>query len=320
MRVPRNILLTRERAQVFHIISRVVDRRLLFGDEEKGKMLAILRQFEMFSGIQVLSYCLMGNHFHFLILIPKAPENISDGEVEKRMSYIYNAKRMDEFEELIRQRLESGDIHYKTGLYNLMRGRMYDLSSFVKDVKLRFSKWYNANHNRKGTLWEERFKSVLVEGSENAMMRVAAYIELNPIRAGIVNSLSEYAWCSLTEAAIGGKRARKGIIRLASGIGNDLGWKDALTVYQNKLQIRINSHSNYLNQITRRNMEDHEQSGNTISHRIRCMTEGLVIGSRDFIDSFYQSHRNQLNSNRKKICTPMKETHDDSLCSYRNLM
>ncbi|MCD8533286.1 MAG: transposase [Verrucomicrobia bacterium] len=296
-----------------------MDRRLIFGDEEKGKMLAIVRQFELFSGVQVLSYCLMGNHFHFLVLVPKAPENIPDQEVQERMRFVYNAKRMDEFEELILQRIESGDIHFRTKLYNSMRARMYDLSSFVKDVKLRFSKWYNANQNRKGTLWEERFKSVLVEGSENAMMRVAAYIELNPVRAGIVNTVSDYAWCSISEAAMGGKRARMGIIRLASGIGSDHSWKDALAIYQNKLVVRIQSQSVHSNQSIPVKQEDHAQSQNTNPLRNRCLTDGLVIGSREFIEAFHQTHIKRLNSRRKTICTPMRETPADGLCSYRNV-
>ena len=44
---------------------------------------------------------------------------------------------------------------------------MHDLSEFMKTLKQRFSIWYNRNHDKRlGTLWTERFKSVLVEGSE----------------------------------------------------------------------------------------------------------------------------------------------------------
>ncbi len=74
--------------------------------------------------------------------------------------------------------------------------RMYDLSQYMKTVKQCSSQGFNSRHNRKGTLWEERFKSLIVQpGGQNgahdpvsAIATVAAYIDLNPVRAaGIVD-------------------------------------------------------------------------------------------------------------------------------------
>jgi hypothetical protein len=72
---------------------------------------------------------------------------------------------------------------------------MYDLSEFMKGVKQRFTQWYNREHGRTGTLWEGRFKSVLVEGGFAARV-VAAYIDLNPVRAGMVSRPEDYRWSS----------------------------------------------------------------------------------------------------------------------------
>ena len=59
-----------------------------------------------------------------------------------------------------------------------------DLSSFFKELKGQFAQWYNRRHERYGVLWAERFKSVLLEGGQ-AVAAVGAYIELNPVRAGL---------------------------------------------------------------------------------------------------------------------------------------
>ncbi|MCH8474136.1 MAG: transposase, partial [Opitutales bacterium] len=59
-----------------------------------------------------------------------------------------------------------------------------DLSAFVKIYKQQVSIWYNANHDRYGPLWSDRFKSVLVQGSGTALLVMAAYIDLNPGRGG----------------------------------------------------------------------------------------------------------------------------------------
>ena len=56
----------------------------------------------------------------------------------------------------------------------------------------RFTMWYNHNYGRVGTLWSERFKSTLVEGKRFTLQIVAAYIDLNPVRAGIVRDPKQY--------------------------------------------------------------------------------------------------------------------------------
>jgi hypothetical protein len=51
-----------------------------------------------------------------------------------------------------------------------------------------------------GTLWEGRFKSVLVEGTGQTLSTMAAYIDLNPVRAGIVKDPADYRWSGYAEA------------------------------------------------------------------------------------------------------------------------
>ena len=68
---------------------------------------------------------------------------------------------------------------------------MGDVSAFMKELKQRFSIWFNRSHKRFGTLWAERFKSVLIENAASALRTVAAYIDLNPVRAGLVEDPKE---------------------------------------------------------------------------------------------------------------------------------
>jgi hypothetical protein len=87
----------------------------------------------------------------------------------------------------------------------------------MKSLKQRYSMWYNRKHNRVGTLWSERFKSVLVEGEVAALQIVAGYIDLNPVRAGIVDDPKDYRWSSYGEAVAGSARARSGLIAAVEG-------------------------------------------------------------------------------------------------------
>ena len=57
----------------YHCISRVVDRRFALGDEEKEHFLRLMRGYEVFCGVKVVSFCCMSNHFHILVEVPRRP-------------------------------------------------------------------------------------------------------------------------------------------------------------------------------------------------------------------------------------------------------
>ena len=72
MRKPR-ILGYRE-SNSYHVMSRVVDRRFIFGDEEKEFFRQTMRKLEAFTGIRVITYCIMSNHWHILMAVPSCGE------------------------------------------------------------------------------------------------------------------------------------------------------------------------------------------------------------------------------------------------------
>jgi putative transposase len=75
---------------LYHVISRVVDRRFVSGTEEKEKFRTLLRMQENFTGCRAISYCLIDNHFHLLLEVPPiADGGLSDEELLKRLSAIY---------------------------------------------------------------------------------------------------------------------------------------------------------------------------------------------------------------------------------------
>lgn len=71
---------------IYLCVSRAVDRRFIFGDEEREKFRTFMRMQENFSGCRVLSYCAMSNHFHILLEVPVMPEGgITDRGLLKRL-------------------------------------------------------------------------------------------------------------------------------------------------------------------------------------------------------------------------------------------
>ncbi|MFU8849337.1 MAG: transposase, partial [Opitutales bacterium] len=165
-----------------------------------------------FSGVEILTYCVMSNHFHVLVRVP-ARQSVSDAELLRRFRVLYPKPTKYQTAEFARleKSLKEGDENTLVIREQLL-SRMYDLSAFMKTVKQRFSIWYNRNHgDRRGTLWMDRFKSVLVEGKGNPLQTMAAYIDLNPVRAGLVADPKDYRFCGYAEAVAGQPRARAGL-------------------------------------------------------------------------------------------------------------
>jgi putative transposase len=104
-----------------------------------------------------------------------------------------------------------------------LRRRMGDVSVFMRELKQRFAIWYNHKHRNQGTIWSDRFKSVIVEPSREAMVKVAAYIDLNPVRAELVSDPAEYRFCSYAAALGGEKQVRAGYEMIYLGRGMERG-------------------------------------------------------------------------------------------------
>lgn len=303
MRMLRRKIVRPEGGQYFHVVSRVVDRRLIFGEREKEVLYRLMRQFEGFSGLEVLSYCLMGNHFHFLIHVPVRPAEISEPEVLRRLRHIYSPQSVKDLGQRLRELRENGRDGEAERILGQFRRRMHDLSVFVQEVKQRFSRWYNREKDRAGTLWEGRFRMVVVEGEGSCLAAVAAYIDLNPVRADVVEDPKDYRWSSYGEACRGSDRARDGIVRCYSpeNGGRRVNWQAVAAPYRGYLMGQIvdsASESSVKGVAPDARKEDGGRRG-VLMRRVRSFTEGLAVGSRDFLRNFFETHRDHFGPRRR---------------------
>ena len=163
---------------VYHVMSRTALDGFPLGDVEKEIMLELIKRFSALYFTEILGFCLMGNHFHLLVkMIPG--DRFTNEEIKKRFEAHYGASR--EFTE--------GQLPY-------WRDKLSSLSEFIRELKVSFARYYNRRHNRRGYFWGDRFKSVIVENGET-LVNCLAYIDLNPLRAGLVERPEKYRWNSL---------------------------------------------------------------------------------------------------------------------------
>ncbi len=201
----------------YHVMSRCALQEHLLTGEVKGMFLTMLRRAEKFSGVKVLDYCVMDNHFHLLVKVPKR-RAVPDEELDERIKILYGERKAERMRERWKLLRESGAGEVVERERAAFRRRMYDLSEFMKTFKQRFSLWYCSNHgNLEGTIWQGPFHSVLVEGSHDALGAVSTYIALNTVRAGLVADPGTYAWSGYGAASKGDVEAKTALLSSFGG-------------------------------------------------------------------------------------------------------
>ena len=313
---------------IYHCVSRVVDRRFVFDAAERERFRMFMRMYENFSGCRVLSYCIMSNHFHLLLEVPPMPVGgISDEELLKRLAAIYKEAVVAAVAQEIADARAVGDEVGEAavaGIHARYTYRMHHLSEFMKTLLQCFTRWFNRTHQRSGTLWEERYKSVIVE-SGIAARTMAAYIDLNPVRAGMVADPAEYRWSSYGEAVGGGtkgngKKAREGLVRACmshQGAGFDAErWKEVSRIYRRTMGLALGRRSGRAEVetgVVRPQMNAAEaleaaENGTVLPDlgmaamlrcRVRYFTDGAVIGSKEFVNEAFAAARERFSAKRK---------------------
>src|SRR5690606_4270861 len=189
----------------YHCVSRVVNRDFVLGEQEKEQFVKFMRLYERLYGLRVITFCIMSNHFHILVEIPQRPEVLpTDAELVALVAATKGEGEARTLQGWLEQ-WRAGNNHQAAEAERERYFRnMWDVSQFMKVLKQRFSQWFNGRGpvRRRGTLWEDRFRSVLVEGGD-ALRAMAAYIDLNPVRAGLVDDPKDYRWCGYGEACAG---------------------------------------------------------------------------------------------------------------------
>ena len=168
---------------IYHIISRTTLNGYVIEDEDKDFFVGLLRHLSQVYFVEILGYTIMGNHFHVVVKM-KIGETVTDEQIAQRFAIYYPKEGKDP-----QRQFSEGQIPY-------FRDKWGNLSEYVKDLKQRFTRYYNKKQGKKGYFWSDRFKSVIVEEGDT-LINCLAYIELNACRAGLVKRPEEYRWCSL---------------------------------------------------------------------------------------------------------------------------
>jgi putative transposase len=288
-------LIIKDESTVYHVMSRTALDGFPLVDVEKDFMLDLTRRYAALYFVEILGFCLMGNHFHLLVKV--FPEyKFTDEDIKKRYMGFYGDDRT-----------------FSYGQVPALREKLSNLSEFVREIKVGFTRYYNRRHNRRGYFWGDRFKSVIVEKGET-LINCLAYIDLNPLRAGLVNRPEEYRWNSISYHVQTGNK--DGFLSLDFGL-KEFGVLDAgerLNRYRRYIYEagalgkpgRAGAgviHSSVLEK--ERKNEFELKRIQRFRYRTRYFTDSGIIGTKEFVSGNYRRFKDLFMSKREKIPKPV---------------
>ncbi len=280
----------------YHVISRTALDGFPFGDVEKDQFVKILKRFSKVYFTEIIGYTILDNHFHILTIM-HPEENYSDDDIKKRFEYLYGK-----------------EIEFPVERIKYFREKWARLSDFIKDIKQTFSRFYNQTHNRRGTLWGERFKSVIVQNGET-LVNCLAYIDLNPVRAGIVKRPEDYRWSSIGYHAQTDNKDN--LLSLDFGLV-EFGHKTAKERFRYYRRYLYETGANRKSDGKSRRVIDKkivkkERAGNfeipkacKFMYKTRYFTDSGIIGSKEFVAENFQQFKHLFQSKHEKKPKPVK--------------
>jgi len=304
-------------------MTRTVNGERVIDDVAKEVLRKQLWQVADFCGVQILTHAILSNHFHVLLKVPLKTLP-SDPELLRRYQLLhpkptkYQTERLDVIKGQLKNGGPEGEAWRKRQLT-----LMGDVSAFMKLVKQRFATWFNKSHQRYGTLWSERFKSVLIEPKNHAIQTVAMYIDLNCVRAGLAQDPKDYRFCGYGEAVAGSRIARAGIQAI---LGPKKTWAEAQAHYREALfgtGTTIKTHAQAISPAAFEKVLKEKgrlPMATVLRCRVRYFTDAAVLGSQAFVETHLAAYRQCHGARERTSPRPLAPITDwGGLTSLRGL-
>jgi putative transposase len=285
-------LLRSEKPTVYHVVSRTTLPGLPLSDADKDQLVHLLQKFAAMFFVDVLGYCMMGNHIHLALRVQPESE-VTNSEVRER----YHAERGEA-------------AHLSDADLPAYRKRLCSLSEFMRMFKQSFGRYYNKKHRKKGYFWGDRFKSLIVQEGET-LVNLLAYIDLNPVRAGIVEKPEDYRWSGLGYLVQTGNK--HGLLDLNLGMHewNEYNPSEIIRKYREFVYETGAMDTGKGKQLKKEVVERERKKGYRLSrtdvfrHRCRYFSDSGIIGSKEFVSEVFDGVKHLLDSKDERRFTPV---------------
>ncbi|MFT4887141.1 MAG: REP element-mobilizing transposase RayT [Pseudohongiellaceae bacterium] len=206
----RNQQISLDDTPYYHCISRCVRRAYLCGDDpvtgrnfdhRKQWLVTRIKQLSAQFAVDVCAYAVMSNHYHLVLHVDQpAAQSWSNEEVIRRWTGLF-PRNATLVETLIKNKSSKAARKLLQLRVELWRQRLVDISWFMRCVNETVARDANREDQCSGRFWEGRFKSQALL-DEKALVTCMAYVDLNPIRAGMAGTLDTSDFTSIQERLI----------------------------------------------------------------------------------------------------------------------
>ncbi len=190
----------------YHVVSRCVRRAWLWGfdryasrdySHRKDWVTERLSQLTSVFSIDICAYAVMANHYHLVLHVDRSKANaLSPEEVVKRWGRLFRVPLI--VARWLQQEGSEAEQALARKIVESWRRRLVDISWFMRTLNEHLARRANAEDGCKGRFWEGRFRSqALVDAA--GLLTAMAYVDLNPIRAGIADTPETSAFTSIYE-------------------------------------------------------------------------------------------------------------------------
>jgi len=258
----------------YHLHSRIACHQGEFPLSEATPTRRLIDTIEHFSKIyycEVSAFSVMGNHYHLVVKFD-VPRAISREELRARTRIMYPSRvsqlQVDAWSD------EQWE-HY--------RRRLFDVSEYMRNIQSAYARWFNRSFQRRGRFWADRFKSVYLENLK-AVLDCMLYVELNPVRAGLVERPEEWQGSSVFLREIG----RDSWLAPLKTFVDQPTRKKALIEFRERLYYRGNVPTKDGQAAISQKVLDREiargfETRGLYRKRLGYFVDGLAIGTEDYL-------------------------------------
>jgi hypothetical protein len=245
----------------------------------------------------------MSNHFHLLMGVPKKPDVMpSNAELIETVRASLGDLAATNLEYDLEQAEKIKSVKWEEEIRERYLRRMWDVSSFMKTLKQRFTQWFNRRHKRKGTLWEDRFRSVLVQSAGEPLAAMHASTAKQSVEAKPDAVLLKRTSVEVLEAyrmLLYGRGEERGVAEDGSAL------KKGFTREESQ---QVVAEGGRLPKVV------------YLRCRVRYFTDGAVIGSRSFVNEIFTTLKDRFGAKRKTGARLMRGLEkEDKLYALRDL-
>jgi REP element-mobilizing transposase RayT len=204
MTFARKTLISLSDTPYYHVVARCVRRAWLWGYDEyagrdyshrKAWVLERLTHLSSIFTIDICAYAVMSNHYHLVLHVDRArAKQLTAEEVVTRWTAMFSVPPVvARWQKGVALEAES---RLALAMIQRWRERLYDVSWFMKCLNEHLARRANAEDNCSGRFWESRFKSQALL-DEASLLTAMAYVDLNPVRAGIAATPEDSEFTSI---------------------------------------------------------------------------------------------------------------------------